>query len=224
MEPRYHAWITAATLGGEFDALGLEEIIKANTAQDSLLSLLNIAPEHHVDNSRFADAWTYIEKQHLELRATEDDRLQRRALGRLLHTVQDLYAHSNYVDLWLACQPPGGTPPAHTIDPLDNAILTDPALRSGSYVPVLGIAYLIPVVGRWLARLYVPEGSHEALNLDSPSRGPRFEYAWASACKRTRYEYSRAATAVLECFGAEGLARFRRPSAWRSSDKTRASP
>jgi len=233
MEPRYHTDITIEVLGPSFDKQAMWQVILANVAQDSLASLFGTRPQHHVDDDKIQEAAAYVEEQHdlIAALATDPSRVreQRQALGRLLHGVQDFYSHTNYVDLWLRKQSRDSAAeaqfcatgcgkqsrssrpvelPAEEIDPLDEELLHSPDLRSGHYVPVLGLLYLLPVVGRILARLYTVPGSHEAMNLDSPARGPRFLLARKAARKRTQYETHRAAAAILEAGGEDALRRF----------------
>ena len=60
-----------------------------------------------------------------------------------------------------------------------------------------------------LARRIPPRPeSHQAMNLDSPERGPRFDYAMEAAVQRTLYEYTRAADAILRTRGKQALVRF----------------
>jgi hypothetical protein len=110
------------------------------------------------------------------------------ALGdRLTHTAQDFYAHSNYVDLWLARQPDGATP--SEVDPMDQELIHSDALRSGKvyYLEVLTIiAPLKPLVMPWL-----PRDAHAWMNLDAPERGPNFPYAFQAAVKQTKIEFER---------------------------------
>ena len=217
MEPRYHSQITRDALGAHFEEDALRQVIRANLAQDSFASLFGVAPHHHVDDDQIQEAAAYVEEQHAIIVSLASDpaqaAAQRAALGRLVHAVQDFYSHSNYVDLWLAKQSRSAGQadiPPEQIDPLDAEILEHPGLRTGHYVPVLGLLYLVPVVGRIVARLHMPPDSHEAMNLDSPARGPRFPYALQAALKRSLHEVERAAAAVLEAGGEEALQRFYR--------------
>jgi hypothetical protein len=54
----------------------------------------------------------------------------------------------------------------------------------------------------------LPESSHEAINLDSPSRGDYFHLAMAIARQRTLTEYARAVAAIREVGGQGAVARF----------------
>jgi hypothetical protein len=109
------------------------------------------------------------------------------AFGRLIHTAQDLYAHSNYVTLWLDQFLDTDAPPAEDIAPLDERILTNPHFRSGKLYYPLELLSFIP----WIKELVIPllpRDSHAWMNLDSPARGEKFAYAFSAAVKRTVIE------------------------------------
>ncbi len=110
------------------------------------------------------------------------------AFGRLTHTAQDFYSHSNYVDLWLAIQPNGLVPAPREIDPLDDALVENPSLRSGKMYFPLGFLSFLPGIKELIIPL-MPRDSHAWMNLDSEARGPLFEYAFHAAIKRTRFEF-----------------------------------
>lgn len=207
MLPRYHAAITARALGAHFDAPALRQIVRANVGQDSVASLLGVHPEIHVDNDLIAPALASMEAEHARIAALvaqpNGGTAQRHALGRLCHTVQDFYSHSNYVDLWLAQH--GGTATPGEIDALDPRILGSPALHSGYFSPLRYILYRVPLLG---PRIPVPTTSHDAMNLDAPERGPRFHLAVAAATRRTAFEYERAVAAVRTAGGAAAVERF----------------
>jgi hypothetical protein len=114
MDAKYHITLTRMALKGDFEAAALAEVVGANLGQDALWYQLGNKPHFHCDNNRIAESWAYVEDQHeviLVAGVTGDDGWRMRAaLGRLFHTVQDFYAHANYVDLWLATQEgPGAT-------------------------------------------------------------------------------------------------------------------
>jgi hypothetical protein len=185
-----HADISRRALAGRFSLRALEIIIAANRGQDALKSQIG-HDEFHFDNNAFNKSRAYIENQ----RAVVNPALARgdavsawKAFGRLTHSAQDFYAHSNYIDLWLAIQPDGIVPTALEVDALDPDLLLSPALRSGKlYYPFEALTF----VGR--LKKYVvpllPHDSHAWMNLDSAERGPLFEYAFLAAVKRTQYEY-----------------------------------
>jgi hypothetical protein len=184
-----HARITRRALGDRFSARALAVILDANVRMDSLINLI-AHDEYHFDNNAFARSRAYMESQRTLIRpALErgEPRMAWEAFGRFTHTAQDFYAHSNYVDLWLACQPNGMVPAASEIDPLDDALVENPSLRSGKMYLLLDALSFVPGAKRLIIPR-MPRDSHGWMNLDSESRGPMFEYAFHAAVKRTRYE------------------------------------
>jgi hypothetical protein len=189
MLSRYHIEMMHLALGDMFSPRALEKIIKANLRQDRLRGQIG-HDEYHFDYNAFDKSYAYIEEQ----RALTVSSLMARdvpsawsAFGRLTHTAQDFYAHSNYIDLWLARQPDGATP--SEVDSMDQELIHSRALRSGKvyYLEVLTfIAPLKPLVMPWL-----PRDAHAWMNLDSPERGPNFPYAFQAAVKRTRIEFEK---------------------------------
>jgi hypothetical protein len=181
----------AETFGQFFAPAALTEIIAANLWQDSPFTLLG-HPHIHFDNSQFASALDYIEQQHTLVIRSSNPHDMRAAFGRLTHGAQDFYAHSNYVDLWLAAN--GGlaaTIPAD-IDGLDPAILNHPDLRSGTFYWWRDLIYYVPGLSGFARKYLLFAGSHEQMNLDDESRGPKFAYALCAAKQRTLAEYRRA--------------------------------
>jgi hypothetical protein len=189
MLSRYHIEMMHLALGDMFSPRALEKIIKANLRQDRLRGQIG-HDEYHFDHNAFDKSYAYIEEQ----RALTVSSLMAKnvpsawsAFGRLTHTAQDFYAHSNYIDLWLARQPDGATP--SEVDSMDQELIHSRALRSGKvyYLEVLTfIAPLKPLVMPWL-----PRDAHAWMNLDSPERGPNFPYAFQAAVKRTRIEFEK---------------------------------
>ena len=203
MKSIYHAELTRHCLAAEVSPPALDEIVRANLGQDALRYQLGTHPHFHFDNNRIREGNAYVEAQHAEIvglalggggSATQ----QRRALGRLLHAVQDFYAHANYVDLWLLRYSVPGTPlpPPELIDPLDPAILNHRDLITGTFVFWRDIIYYLPLIGALARRIWVHPTSHEAMNLDSPRQGWRFDYAYEAARLRTLHEWHRAAGAM----------------------------
>jgi len=212
MDAKYHITLTRMALQGEFDVAALAEVVKANLGQDALRYQLGNKPHFHCDNNRIAESLAYVEAQHeviLVAAATGDDaQRMRAALGRLFHTVQDFYAHANYVDLWLATQR-DPRPPAEAIDGLDPALLSHPELRTGVTILLRDFIYYLPVLGSIAHKIFIPPGSHQEMNLDSPARGWRFRYAFVAAYQRTRAEYARARETVQEVGGEAAVERLR---------------
>ena len=154
----------------------------------------------------FPESDRYLETQRaLTLSALQNDDLPAAwsAFGRLLHTAQDFYAHSNYVDLWLSrfthplsrtrggddIAGTRGTPPLPSeIAPLLDELVYSPDIHTGKlYYPWEVLAF-IPMIKQLVIPL-LPEDSHAHMHLDSPARGDRFAYAFEAAVKRTRYEF-----------------------------------
>jgi hypothetical protein len=208
MDARYHIALTRMALKDVFDAAALAEVVKTNLGQDALRYQLGNKPHFHCDNNKIAESWAYVEDQHAEIVATAlaggEGRRMRAALGRLFHTAQDFYAHANYVDLWLATQR-GPRPPAEAIDGLDPALLSHPELRTGVTILLRDFIYYLPVLGPIAHRIFIPPGSHQEMNLDSPARGWKFRYAFVAAYQRTCAEYRRAEEALLQVGGEPAL-------------------
>ena len=112
MLTQYHIEIMLNTLGGRFSPRAISAIINANIYQDNVPGQFG-HEEYHFDNNAFQKSYAYIEEQ----RALTGSALQMNdapsawsAFGRMTHTAQDFYAHSNYITLWLA-RFEGRTPP-----------------------------------------------------------------------------------------------------------------
>lgn len=178
--------------GGEdtFSSRALRVISDANLRQDGLRAQFG-HDEFHFDNNAFAQSRAYIREQRALIGpALEAGQVMSAwmAFGRLTHTAQDFYAHSNYVDLWLVCQPNGLRPEPSEVDPLDDILIENPSLRSGKFYYPLEAFSFVPGLKKWIIPL-LPRDSHAWMNLDSEERGPMFEYAFQAAVKRTRVEY-----------------------------------
>ena len=188
MKTRYHRIITTQALSSHFSQNALETLIAANLGQD--VWQYQVGHNHfHYDNNSFAAGDAYI----TELRRSVMDVLQRgetvparESFGRLTHTAQDFYAHSNYIALWRESHP--GAAPGE-IDPLLAALLSDSRLHSGRIYYPLEIFAFIPMLKSYVVPL-LPRDSHAWMNIDDPSR-PNFDYAYAAAVKRTELEFER---------------------------------
>ena len=187
----FHIEMMHLALDDVFSAQALEKIIAANLNQDRLRGQIG-HDEYHFDNNAFEKSCAYMEEQRaltVSSLAANDAPLAWSAFGRLTHTAQDFYAHSNYIDLWLAFQPDGAIPTPPEVDPLDPDLINAPALRSGR-VYVLELLTLIPILKPFVMRL-LPRNAHGWMNLDSPDRGPNFRYAFQAAVKRTKIEFEK---------------------------------
>jgi hypothetical protein len=185
-----HVDMMHAALDGWVSTRALKVMIEANVGVDAIWNQVG-RHELHFDDNAFEKSYRYMDEQRNLIRpaleAGEPEHAWR-AFGRLTHTAQDFYSHSNYIDLWMAGHPPGSSPPADSIEPLDEALLNNPGLRSGRINLPLEILAYLPVVGSWVERI-APHDAHASMHLDSAARGPKFEYAFQAAVKRTRREF-----------------------------------
>jgi hypothetical protein len=184
----FHIEMTRLALQDKFSARALEKIIAANLYQDRVRGQIG-HDEYHFDNNAFEKSYTYIEEQRsltVSSLMANDAASAWAAFGRLTHTAQDFYAHSNYVALWLARQPEGTPPTPPEIDPVDPDVIQSEALRSGK-IYAFELLSFIPGLKSFVLS-WLPRDAHGWMNLDSPQRGPRFEYAFQAGGKRTTIE------------------------------------
>lgn len=184
----YHEEMTREILNPHFSPRALEIVIAANLKQDSWSGLIG-HDGFHYDND-LEKGNRYIIEQRGYVLAT----LMSRgilsawiAFGRLTHTAQDFYSHTNYISMWLA-QYESAPPPPPEVDPVQKNILRSPDLHAGRIYLPLDALYFIPAL-RKLSLKLLPHDSHGHMNLDSPQQGPNFAYARAAAAKRTLYEF-----------------------------------
>ncbi len=184
-----HEEMTREALGTHFSAGALEIIIAANRKQDALSGQIG-HDEFHFDNNAIEKGLRYINEQRgfvLASLLSPGVLSAWIAFGRLTHTAQDFYSHTNYVSLWL--DQFNGTPPTPPeIDPVQKSLIQSPSLHSGKIYLPMDALYFVPFMRAFALKL-LPEDSHGKMNLDSPKQGPRFEYARAAAIKRTQYEF-----------------------------------
>jgi hypothetical protein len=194
----FHVEIMQLALGEVLSTRALEKTIEANLYQDRLCGQIG-HDEYHFDNNAFEKSYAYIEEQRaltVSALMANDAPAAWAAFGRLTHTAQDFYAHSNYIDLWLSRQPDGMPPSPSEVDPIAPGLVHNPALRSGK-VYVLEVLTFIPPL-KPLVMPLLPRDSHAWMNIDSPERGPRFKYAFQAALKRTQIEFERTMKHVPE--------------------------
>lgn len=208
----YHRTITTQALQDLFNPLALEVILQVNLGQDNLFGQI-CHDEFHFDNNAFTKSLAYIDAQRTSFRPTLENDCPHtawQAFGRLTHSVQDFYSHTNYVILWLACHVNPTVAP-NMIDPLDPELLPSSDLRSGKlYYPggelrdyPLEALSFIPGIKR-LVIPQLPRDSHAWMNPDSPECGPNFVYAFTAAMKRTRHEFE----ITIRDLSVECLTRF----------------
>ena len=198
----FHIEMMHLALEGTFSSRALDKIIKANLNQDRLLGQIG-HDEYHFDNNAFDKSHAYIEEQRaltISSLMVNDIRSAWAAFGRLTHTAQDFYAHSNYIGLWLAQQPETIAP--QEVNPMDVDLINSPALRSGKVYLLEALTFIPPL--KPLIMPLLPRDAHGWMNLDSPERGPNFRYAFQAAVKRTKIEFKRTTSElpgeVLELF------------------------
>ena len=205
MKVRYHIEITRQALAESVSPRALDVIVRANIEQDGLR--YQLGHDHfHFDSNRFDDAYTYIEDQraHLADSLTRGDAPSAwQAFGKLTHTTQDFYAHSNYIPLWLDSFNGSTPPPPPEVDPVSPEILRHPDLRSGKlYYPLEALTFL-PGLGKLFVPL-LPRDSHAHMNHDGPDDSPLWEYIFHASVKRTRAEFKK----TVSQFSPELLAQF----------------
>ncbi len=187
MDKKYHIEITKNALICAFHDHALGKIIKANIGQDRLFYL--IGHDHlNFDSNQFDASLSYIKKQR-QIVVTEIGNKNfaqaQSAFGRLLHSWQDFYSHTNYVKLWLENNT---DQPAEEIDPDDKNLFRQPSLSSGNNYLLIEFLALIPIVNKALMPFF-PAESHARMNLDSPSSGNLFYFAYWAGFKRTKIEF-----------------------------------
>ncbi|MCB2203039.1 hypothetical protein KQH56_03445 [bacterium] len=187
MKSRYHREITIKALSPYFTEPALDEIVQANLRQDRPLN--QIGHDYiHFDGSAFDEGFAYIRELQTDLIndiERGDFKTARRSFGRMTHSWQDYYSHSNYVRLWYAAHPES---PAEQIDPMDPSIMTDDDLVSGKNYGLIEFLAMIPGLDR-LVVPRMPANSHAKMNLDSPAAGPMFAFNYQAALKRTQQGY-----------------------------------
>jgi hypothetical protein len=206
MDYKYHRLITEQALGDQFSPAALKAIIKANLWQDDLIGNVVRRAEHFTENMTGASLAYIARQQALVITTLQNGQAVGRAwqaFGRLLHTVQDFYAHTTYVRLW-ASRFQGDLPPAGQIEALDPLLMNSPEFYSVRTYP-WGWLGNIPLLNRYFWPI-LPADCHAKLNLDGPTSGPLFAYAIAAAVKRTRYEFQEITTALNH--DTDLLARF----------------
>jgi hypothetical protein len=207
MKEAYHRQITMQALQDCFSRRALQAILSGNLGQDVLRGQIGHS-EYHFDNNDFAGSYAYLAQQRqvilTELAHGSEQALPLvawQAFGRLTHGVQDFYAHSNYVRLWLAGHPQAAP---EQIDPLEDAILNSPELISGRIYYPLEVLAFIPGLEA-LVKPLLPRDSHTWMNLDSPRQGALFDYAFVAAEKRTRAEFISLREQIQSHAGAQAL-------------------
>lgn len=187
METKYHIEITQKALEGDLSKQALERTIKANIRQDRVANMLG--HDHiHFDGSAFNAGFRYIADQEKLLidfvKQAKYDQAQE-AFGRMIHSWQDLYSHSNYVQLWRQAHPHH---PPEEITVNDPDIINNSIFASGKNYGLVEFLALLPIISA-LVKPWMPPDSHAKMNLDSPSAGPDFQFAYWAAYRATQAAY-----------------------------------
>jgi hypothetical protein len=184
MKTNYHIEITRFAFENQFSERALNTIIDANIKQDRIF--YQIGHDHiHFDGSAFECGFQYIAEQegllfqHLQ---TKNNTPAWEALGRITHSWQDFFSHSNYVQLWAEIHQ---NQSAEEIKIDDLEILNHPGLASGKSYVHIELLIMLPGL-KALIKPLIPRDSHAYMNLDSPSSGHFFNYAYWAALKATR--------------------------------------
>jgi hypothetical protein len=202
---RYHIAITYQAIGAEFSPRAFKVIIRANLGQDSLR--YQIGHDHfHFDNNQLEASYAFVEAQRAEVVSSltrGETQPAWQAFGRMLHTLQDFYSHSDYIPRWLSRFAGETPPPPEEVDPVSSEILNHPGLHSGKIYQPLDALVFIPFLRKLLLHR-LPADSHGRMNHDSPKNSAQFDYVFHASVKRTRIEFDK--TAAL--LSAELLEKF----------------
>ena len=187
MNTKIHIELTRKALESQFSNKALERIITANIRQDRVAYMLG--HDHiHFDGSSFNAGFHYItdqEKMLFEHLTQKNFPQAQDAFGRIIHSWQDLYSHSNYVQIWRkthANQPPDA------IIPNNPDIFNHPNFASGKNYGLIEFLAMVPVLSSLIIPR-MPSDSHAKMNLDSPASGPNFYFAYWAAYKATEAAY-----------------------------------
>ncbi len=189
MKSIFHKKITSEMLSPYFSPGAMTYIINANLRQDSILGQL-LHNEFHFDNNKLREGYAYISQQQyltIEFLTKGKPKKAWQALGRLMHTVQDFYAHSNYIALWVDSLQ-GKAPNIDDLTFNDAAIVTHPVFHTHKVYFPLDFVGIMPGMSK-IVKKYLPSDSHAHMNLDSPESGDLFPWAYQAASKRTYHEF-----------------------------------
>lgn len=183
MKTKYHIQITEAALNGQFSSKALNLILEANIGQDSLV--FQVGHDHfHYDNDSFQQADAYVEK--LRNDCLEQIRQAKlidawRSYGRLTHTIQDFYAHSNYIEIMLK-----ESPGAEDLPIREPGSKLPDGIRSGKLYYPWEVITFIPGFPEKIKEFFPPD-SHARMNKDAPER-KYFKEAFKLAVSATLQE------------------------------------
>ena len=204
MNSYFHTLITIDALAENFSENALMEIIRANVKQDSIIGQV-FHNEYHYDNNKLSLSHQYIQDQsHICMQAISKSSIKsaRRAFGRLIHTAQDFYAHSNYAKL-LSMASPSVDSHVPMLDCVNPEIINYRDLRSHKvYFPIDHLS-IIPFFAEHLKK-YAPDDSHLRMNLDTPLSGKLFVVVYGLAVRRTCEELC----SLISVIGSDNITNF----------------
>src|SRR6266540_3804134 len=162
-----HEEMTREALNSHVSPRALEIIIAANRRQDALSGQIG-HDEFHFDNNAIDEGLRYINEQRgfvIASLLSPGVLSAWLAFGRLIHTAQDFYSHTNYVPLWLD-QYNGAPPTPPEVDPVQKNLIESPKLHSGKIYLPMDMLYFVPFL-RKISLALLPHDSHAKMNLDS---------------------------------------------------------
>ena len=184
MKTKFHIQITKNVLREYFSEDTVKKIVLANIKQDR--PKFQFGHDYiHFDSNAFPEGFEYISQQIrlLETSISDDEMEQAwHSLGRILHSWQDFYSHSNYVELWIQKTE---NPKPEEIDWDDQEIINSSNLQSGKNYGIIEFIALLPGISS-LVKPFMPADSHAKMNLDGPNSGPAFGYAYIAAKMKTK--------------------------------------
>jgi hypothetical protein len=199
MLTQYHTEIMLTSLGDRFSQRAMAAIIQANVHQDRIAGQIG-HDEFHFDNNAFDKSYAYMEEQRVLTISSlnKKDALSAwSAFGRMTHTAQDFYAHSNYITMWVSRFDERTLPPPPEVDPVDPNLLNSPDLHSGKVYLPFELLYFFRSTKAFALR-HLPRTSHAWMNLDTPEQGIKFQYAMQAAIKKTVIEFEKTVSGMSE--------------------------
>jgi len=183
MKSKYHIEITQEALRSHFSEEALAVIVDANIRQDRIK--YQFGHDYiHFDGSAFKEGFEYIAnlEKSILINVSSNKILNARiSLGCVLHSWQDFYSHSNYIQLWLANH---DLKSPENINWDDRSILAHSDLKSGKNYGVIEFIAMIPGLSKIITPL-MPEDSHARMNMDSPEVSTHFNFVYMAALLRS---------------------------------------
>jgi hypothetical protein len=184
VKSKYHIEITQKALMSHFSQEAVAVIVNANIRQDRIK--YQFGHDYiHFDGSAFKEGFEYIanlQKNILVYVRSNKIISARISLGRVLHSWQDFYSHSNYIQLWLENN---DRKSPENIDWNDLTILAHSDLKSGRNYGVIEFFAMVPGLSKIITPL-MPEDSHARMNMDSPEVSPHFNFVYLAALLRSK--------------------------------------